>query len=168
MQSVTQSEDAVHSSSRKTQPFRFLIGLVALPLCLYLAPFLLARTSSYTRWAGSSMSAALDYSFTTAGTNAPIVIYGDSSALFGISPLQMSKTLGMKVINLPTTGRSLPIVDDLPLRYYLSVNDRPKLIVFYFTPWDLDYLHGPHVIGLEGEQVLPSSRRRCRSHCVWS
>ena len=47
-----------------------------------------------------------------------------------------------------------PVIDDLPLRYYLSVNKAPKLIVFYFSPWDLNYLHEDSHFLFEGEEVL--------------
>ena len=133
---------------------RFLVCLVALPLCLYLLPVALIRLPGYIYWAGSRLSPTLDYSFTTAGQNPDVVIFGDSSALHGIAPLQMSEALGLKVIDLPNTGSSLPVVDDLPLRYEMSVNSPPRLIVFYFTPWELDYMHHetPHLF--EGEEML--------------
>ena len=140
--------------SKPSDRWRYISFLVALPLFLYLIPFAMVRTPGYIRWGGSMYSPALDYSFTTAGENADIVIYGDSSAFYGVSPVEMSQELGMKVINLPNTGGSLPVIDDLPLRYYLEVNQAPKLIVFYFAPWDLDYLHVDNRFLYEGEEVL--------------
>ena len=158
MASLVQETQAAEAQTRfpprRTVFLRFLVCLVALPLFLYLLPFAVIRTQAFIRFAGSEFSPSLDYSFTTAGQNADIVIYGDSSAFYGVSPLQMSNDLGMKVINLPNTGGSLPVIDDLPLRYYLSVNRAPKLIIFYFSPWDLDYSHEDSKFLYEGEEVL--------------
>ena len=148
------AQEQVRSPARRPVNVRFLVCLIGLPLCLYLLPFLIIRTHAFIRLAGSQFSPSLDYSFTTAGQNADIVIYGDSSAFYGVSPLQMSQDLGLKVINLPNTGGSLPVIDDLPLRYYLSVNKAPKLVVFYFSPWDLNYQQENSRFLFEGEEVL--------------
>jgi len=133
---------------------RYLFCFVAFSLFLYLLPFCTARLPGYLYWAGSPFSVPLDYSFTTAGMNPGIVIYGDSSAMYGISPLQMSAALGTKVINLPNSGGSLPVVGDLPLRYEVSVNRPPRLIILYFAPWDLDYTTHQNAFMFEGEEVL--------------
>jgi hypothetical protein len=66
----------------------------------------------------------------------------------------MEKNLGLKVINLPNTMGSLPVVDDLSLRLYESHNRPPKLIVVYMSSWNLNYMHpwGPRLF--EGEEML--------------
>ena len=92
----------------------------------------------YERWSGSTWAPTLDYAFQTAGQNADVVIYGDSTALYGVDPLQMEKDLGLKVINLPNTMGSLPVVDDLSLKQYLAQNRPPKMIVFYMSSLEFE------------------------------
>ena len=137
-------------------PFRrYLRAAAALFLALYLAPAFLLRIPSFEQWGGSSFGPALDYGFQLPHTDADIVIFGDSSAAVGLDPLQMSSALGLKVINLPNTGASLHVVGDLNLKRYLANNKPPRLIVFYFTPWNLDYTHEPAGGRIyEGEEML--------------
>src|ERR1700753_1737258 len=141
MQAV--DEEIVVSETKRTaasDEFRhYLVWLAALPLLVYLIGFVLVRIPSYERWGGSSWGPILDYAFQAKGENADVVIFGDSSALFAVNPMQMSKQLGLKVINLPNTIGGLPVVGDMALGRYLAGSRPPKLIVFYFTAWDLDY-----------------------------
>ena len=144
----------VQSGHRRRELVRYLALYIALPLFLYLLPLAFVRTAAFIRWGGSEYTPALEYIFSAPKQHADVVIYGDSSAFYGISPSQMSHELGMKVINLPNTGYSLPVLNDLPLRFYLSVNPPPKLIVFYLAPWDLNFTHKDNGALYEGEQVL--------------
>ena len=83
-----------------------------------------------------------------------MVIFGDSSALFAVDPVQMSRQLGLKVINLPNTIGGLPVVGDMALRRYLASSRPPRLIVFYFSAWDLDYRSAKGTRLFEGEEML--------------
>lgn len=133
---------------------RYLLWLVVLPLLIYFAGFFVVRIPSYERWGGSAWGPILDYAFQTGGENADVVIFGDSSPLFAVDPLQMSKQLGLKVINLPNTIGGLPVLRDMALRDYLASNRPPKLIVFYFCAWDLDYARAKGTRLFEGEEML--------------
>ncbi len=76
-----------------------------------------------------------------------MVLFGDSTLLHGVDPTQMSAALGVKVITLPNVAATLRVLDDLTLRQYLKTNRPPRLIVFYFAAWDLDYGHSTYPIG---------------------
>ena len=133
----------------------YLGWLALLPLLLYLLPFFLLRLPSFEAWGGGSVGPILDYGFQTSGQNADIVIFGDSSALYGIDPLQMSSELGIKVINLPNTLGSLNVTADLSLRRYLQTNRPPRLVIFYTAPYNLDYLDKKDLShAFEGEEML--------------
>ena len=80
-----------------------------------------------------------DYSFHTEGQNADIVIFGDSTAMYGLDPNLISAALGVKVVNLTGGLGAVLVTDDLRLHYYLAHNRPPRLIVFYFSPWNFDY-----------------------------
>jgi hypothetical protein len=133
---------------------RFLAWLLLPLLIVYLAGFVLPCLPGYERWSGSKWAPTLEYAFQTAGQSADIVVYGDSTALYGVDPLQMEKDLGLKVVNLPNTMGSLPVVDDLSLHLYMAHNRAPKMIVFYMSSWNLNYMHpwGPRLF--EGEEML--------------
>jgi hypothetical protein len=133
---------------------RYFFWLAVFPLLIYLAAFVVVRIPSYERWGGSSWGPILDYAFQATGENADVVIFGDSSALFAVDPMQMSKQLGLKVINLPNTIGGLPVIGDMALGRYLAGSRPPKLIVFYFTAWDLDYESAEGTRLFEGEEML--------------
>ena len=135
---------------------RYLLTVAGVMGLLYLAPFFLAKSSVYDRVNPSFYAKPLNYAFETAGQNADVVIFGDSTALLGINPKQMSAGLGVKVLNLVNTQPSLVVNDDMSLRHYLRGNHAPKLLVFYFAPWDFDYGHNDFNSRptYEGEELL--------------
>ncbi len=97
----------------------------------------------------------LDYSYEAKPSNADIVIFGDSSAFLGIDPKQIDSELGTHTVVLPNTVGSLQVTGDLALRHYLALNRPPRAIVFYFTPWNLDFRHSsPPEFLFEGEEML--------------
>jgi hypothetical protein len=153
MQVIEEREPAVEVIGA-TREVSFLAWLLLPPLIVYLGGFLLPCMPGYERWSGSKWAPTLEYAFQTADQNADIVVYGDSTALYGVDPLQMEKDLGLKVVNLPNTMGSLPVVDDLSLHLYLAHNRAPKLIVLYLSSWNLNYMHpwGPRLF--EGEEML--------------
>lgn len=131
------------------------MALFAFTAAIWLLPLLLMRMPGFIRWSGSFWGSMLEYAYTAERINADIVIFGDSSAIFAIDPLQIDSSLGLKAINLPNTISSLPIVEDLGLQHYLSYNSRPRLIVFYFAAWNLNYQDVARPDKLyEGEEML--------------
>jgi hypothetical protein len=134
----------------------YLVKVCVVMVLLYVAPFVIARSDFYEHRNLSFYSRPLSYAYHTAGENADVVLFGDSTALLGIDPGQMSRDLGMKVLNLPNTHGSLIVNNDMALRHYLRGNRPPKLIVFYFAPWDFDYGHVPIEATpvYEGEELL--------------
>jgi hypothetical protein len=118
---------------------RYFLALFALPIVLYVCPFAAVRMPSYGRWSRTIDFPNLEFAFNTSGQNADVVIYGDSTAKIGIDPSQMSAALNLKVLDLPRSYSTLLVDDDLPLRRYVKANKPPRLIVFYFAPWNFDY-----------------------------
>ena len=136
-------------------PFlRYLVILFLVPMVVYPMAFLLVRSASYESWAMSRWGPALDYPFTVRHVDANVVIFGDSSAFLGLDPRIVDAQLGIKSVVLPATIGSLPILSDKPLQAYLAHNRSPQLLVFYFVPWNLDYLQGARIGLYEGEEGL--------------
>jgi hypothetical protein len=134
---------------------RYLVSTSLFLLAMYFIPFYVVRRADFDEMGNTPYSLPLNSAFQAAGQNADVVLFGDSTALHGVDPSQMSRELGLKVINLPNTGATLRVMDDLSLRRYLDGNRPPRLIVFYFAPWDMDYMHTELPIGTyEGREVL--------------
>ena len=134
---------------------RYLLAASLFLLVMYCVPFYVVRRADFDEISNTPYSMPLNSSFQMEGQNADVVVFGDSTALHGVDPSQMSRELGVKAISLPNTGATLRVMDDLSLRRYLDSNRPPRLIVFYFAPWDMDYMHTELPIGTyEGREVL--------------
>ena len=147
------ASDRIPGSEGMKSYLLIVFGVMAV---LYFGAFFLARSPLYDRVNPSFYAKPLNYAFKTAGENADVVIFGDSTALLGVNPRQMSSALGVKVLNLVNTQPSLVVNDDMSLRHYLKQNRAPRLIVFYFAPWDFDYGHNDFDSRptYEGEELL--------------
>jgi hypothetical protein len=122
---------------------------------LYILPFVLERAPALQRISGSDWGLRLDYTYTLANTNADVVIFGDSSALYGIDAPRLSRELGLHVINLPQSIGTLVVNEDRPLLYYLAHNKPPRIIVFTVMPWNRDFHAVSNALVYEGiEQVI--------------
>ena len=135
----------------------YLLWLLAVSLLGYLLvfPLVMFPQLGFDRWGGSKWAPVLDYSYGAKAANADIVIFGDSSAFLGIDPKRIDSELGTHTIVLPNTVGSLQVTGDLALRRYLALHRPPRAIVFYFTPWNLDFRHSsPPEFLFEGEEML--------------
>lgn len=149
-------ERASHFSSKlvEKEARRYLTSFVWLPFLALVVPFVLERVDSLQHLGGSGFARVLDYSYENSGTNADVVLFGDSSALYGIDTDRLSSELGLKVIDLPGTMGSLPVTQELSIHRYLAHNRPPRLMVFYVAPWDLDVLNADNRLSYEGDEQM--------------
>jgi hypothetical protein len=155
--SPVEQEVAPHvtSTSAESVGRHYLLCLLLVPLLGYLFPFIAESMSPLNNRSISQWGQILDYGYNLNNENADIVIFGDSSALYGIDTPLLSQRLGMKVMNIPGSSGSLQVTGDSMLRRYLAGNRPPRLIVFYFTPGNLDYMSMQSSFSYEGdEQIL--------------
>lgn len=109
----------------------------------------------FDRWGQSKWGPILEYGYSVRNANADVVIFGDSSAFLGIDPRRINAALGVRSVVIPETVRAMPVIADDPLQAYLAHNRAPKILVLYFTPWDLDGAHDNSEAGwYEGEEML--------------
>ncbi len=134
---------------------RYLLWLAVMTVVLYPLPYLLIHLPHFGQWTTSPFGRDLEYTMTTGHIDADVLIYGDSTALYGLNPRRMSSELGVKVFNLPNVLPSLRATYDLGLKQYLAHNKRPRLIVLYLAPWDLDYANfKAEDTAYDGEEML--------------
>ena len=136
---------------------RSLGWLFLIPAVVYLLtfPFVMIPRLGFDRLGISKFGPVLDYGFDARNVNADVVIFGDSSAFIGIDPRVVNGELGVKTVVIPNTVGSLPVLGAMPLQRYLTHNRPPRLLVLYFSPWNLDY-DDPKRRDLlfEGEEIL--------------
>lgn len=135
----------------------FLCMLLLIPVLLYLAMFPLVRVASlgYENWGLSKWGPILNFPFQAEHLDADVVVFGDSTAFLGVDPRLVQREAGVTTVVLPNTLGSLPVINDLALEHYLAHNKKPKLLVLYFDPWNLDYQHNNEKhLYFEGEEML--------------
>ena len=135
----------------------YLFLLLLIPAIFFPLPFWIATLPSYEHWSTSQWTPMLEYAYdvhTPPGQSADVVIFGDSSAFIGIDPKILNRKLGIRSLILPDSIGSIPVTGDGPLRSYLKHNPPPRLLVLYFSPWNLDFAHIPKFRLFEGEEML--------------
>ncbi len=134
--------------------WRYLLVIVLIPIVFYPLPFFIATSPHYEHWASSQWGPMLEYAYNAAPGNADVVLFGDSSAFIGIDPKILNAELAIRSLVLPDSIGSIPVTGDAPLRSYLAHNRPPKLLVLYFSPWNLDFAHIATVRQFEGEEMM--------------
>lgn len=145
-----------HAFSRH-QFARSLAWLAVIPVVVYLLtfPFVMIPGLGFSRLSISKFGPVLDYGFEARDVNADVVIFGDSSAFIGVDPRIVNAELGVKTMVIPNTVGSLPVLNGMPLKAYLAHNKPPRLLVMYFSAWNLDYNDPRRRDFLfEGEEIL--------------
>ena len=133
---------------------RYLLLVLLIPLVFYPLPFFIAASPHYEHWSTAQWGPMLEYAYDTTPKNADVVIFGDSSAFIGIDPKILNRKFGIHSLVLPDTIGSIPVTGDAPLRTYLLHNRAPKLLVLYFSAWNLDFSHIAKVRQFEGEEMM--------------
>jgi len=116
--------------------FYYSLTLAIVPLVAVLASFLIARSSWYLRHQRNSYLAISDYPFTLKNAGCEVIIYGDSSALTGVSPPVIEATTHLRTCNIAQPNTALAIVGTFALDSYLQNNAPPKFLIFQFTAPD--------------------------------
>lgn len=133
---------------------RYFLAATVVPLIAWCVAFPLVCSRSYEQWGETQWGPVLEFPYEAGTPNADVVIFGDSSAFLGIDPRLLNAELGIHSVVLPSTVGSLPVIGDTPLRYYLAHHKQPRLIVLYFSTWNLDFNHMAPGRLFEGEEMM--------------
>jgi hypothetical protein len=114
----------------------YSLTLAIVPLLAVLGSFLIARSSWYLRHQRNSYLAISDYPFILKNADCEVVIYGDSSALTGVSPPIIEAATHLRTCNIAQPNTALTIVGTFALDSYLQNNAPPKFLIFQFTAPD--------------------------------
>ena len=140
LEKISTSESA-ESRPARAQPTRrsfvvYCLAIALTPFAAILASFFIARSSYYLQHQRNSYLAISDYPFTLKDYNCDVVIYGDSSALTGISPLVIEAATSLRTCNIAQPNTALATVGTFALDSYLKNNAPPKFLVFQLTAPD--------------------------------
>ena len=150
-------ERARNSVRMRRRSFAGFLAWLLLPSAvLYLSVFvlILLPAARFERWGPTKWGPVLQFAF-DAREDAEVLVFGDSSAFLGIDPRAVNTALHVRAVVLPNTVGSLPITGQIALDRYLSQNKAPRLLVLYFTAWDLNYgTTASSRVFFEGEEML--------------
>jgi hypothetical protein len=126
--------DDTHTARRSFALYCLALALV--PVITVASSVFIARSSFYIRHQRNSYLAISDYPFTLKNKNCDIVIYGDSSALTGVSPPVIEAATSLRACNIAQPNTALAINGTFALDFYLKQNAPPKFLVFQLTAPD--------------------------------
>ena len=131
-----ETADASHVRlSRKTFAAYCLV-LAMVPVIAVTAAFFIARSDWYLRHQRNSYLAISDFPFKLRNQRCDVLVFGDSSALTGISPPVITAATGLSACNIAQPNTALAIAGTLALDSYLANNPHPKFLVMQFTAPD--------------------------------
>lgn len=118
------------------RPLSFISIVLALCLAGYAAAIAIGSSPAYCRLSKSPLDAVPCYQSEISGQRAPVLLVGDSSLLYGISPKLIAASGGGETYNLGTVGPGFGFGPELLIDRYLAHNAKPRAIILYFSPWN--------------------------------
>jgi len=111
-----------------------VLAIVAAIVLFVGASLVLVRSAFYVRVSTYPYDAIATSRFALDGAYHDVLVIGDSSALRGVVPADVTRETGLATYNAALYAFSGLVSDDLLLRHYLAHNAVPRLVVLYVTP----------------------------------
>lgn len=106
------------------------------PVIAVITSFFIARSAWYVRHQSNSYLAISDYPFTLKNATCEAVVFGDSSALTGVSPEVIEAATSLHTCNIAQPSTTLSLAGNFALDFFLENNPRPRFIIFQFSASD--------------------------------
>ncbi|ADW67554.1 hypothetical protein [Granulicella tundricola] len=124
------------SSSRRRSLVLYLLPLILVPYLLLLIALFLVPSRWLAVRSGNTYLANLGYGATLHHADCQIVVYGDSTAMVGIDPAVLRERTGLSACNIAEFEGMTILNGTMIVDQYLAQNQRPKYLVFLYTPED--------------------------------
>ncbi|MGO4212217.1 hypothetical protein AB4Y89_10045 [Terriglobus sp. 2YAB30_2] len=112
----------------------YLLPIVAAPLLMFAAAFVIIPSKWFALRAGNTYMANLGYGAELNGRDCQVLVYGDSTAMVGADPKVIAEKSGLTACNIAEFGGVTLVSGTEPVDKFLSQNPRPKYIVFLYAP----------------------------------
>jgi hypothetical protein len=126
----------MHDGHTRRSYVYYCLAILLVPIISVTSSFLIARSSWYIRHQRNSYLAISDYPFILRNSHCDVIVYGDSSALTGVSPPVIEAATSLRTCNIAQPNTALAIVGTFALDAYLKNNPRPRFLIFQFTAPD--------------------------------
>jgi len=129
---------ALARPDRRLRLYLYIAPLILVPFLLLLFAIVAVPTDRFAEHSGDPFLVTLGYGALLHGADCKIVIYGDSTAMIGINPDLIAQRTGMTTCNIAETEGMSMVNGTMVLDRFLENNPRPKFLVFFYGPEDLD------------------------------
>ena len=123
-------------SGRKA--FWYSLPMLLSPVIVIAAAALIIPTQWFALHSGSTYLSNIGYAQTLHNKDCQVLVYGDSAAMVGIDPRIITAKTGMSACNIAEFAGVSILSGTLPLDLFLKNNPRPRYLVFFYAPEDLD------------------------------
>jgi hypothetical protein len=113
---------------------RFCLVFLALTILWPIAAVFFVRSSLYERLSMDKSDMLVDFYLNFRNQQFDVVVFGDSSGVFGVDPSIIRATTGLTALNLCQTTDILASHGTAALDFYLAHNSRPALLALYLAP----------------------------------
>ena len=116
----------------------YITPLVLCPILMLVAAIYIVPGNWLAEHSGNAFLVTLGYGAQLRNMDCQIVIYGDSTAMVGLSPALIRQRTGLSTCNIAETEGMTMLNDTMVLDQYLQHNARPRFIVFMYSPEGMD------------------------------
>ncbi len=118
--------------------YLYIAPLIAMPLLLLVFAMLVVPTNWFEEHSGDPFLMTLGYGALLHGADCKIAIYGDSTAMIGVNPDVIAQRTGLTTCNIAESEGMSMVNGTMVLDRFLENNPRPRFLVFFYAPEDLD------------------------------
>jgi hypothetical protein len=144
---MTESGIIQDTSEETTVPIRpgnslrllfYLAPFVAVPFLIVVMAILIVPTDWFAEHSQDPFLVTLGYGAQLRNADCQILIYGDSTAMFGLNPDFIRKRTGLSTCDIAENEGMTMVNGTLLPDLYLRHNPRPRFLVFMFAPEAFD------------------------------
>ncbi len=126
----------VPPSSQRLAALRYCLILVLLPLFAIPAGIALGRSDFFLHHGASLWVRSNDAVFSLHDRTCDVLVFGDSTAMTGIDPVQVAEHTGFRTCNIAVTNAVLAVTGNLTLDHFLAHNPKPGVLLVQLSPDD--------------------------------
>jgi hypothetical protein len=139
IQQETSGESPVLASpGSRLRWYLYVAPLILVPILLLVFAIVVVPTDWFAEHSGDPFLLTLGYGALLHNADCKIVIYGDSTAMIGVNPDLIAQRTGLTTCNIAETEGMSMINGTMVLDRFLENNPRPRYLVFFYGPEDLD------------------------------
>jgi hypothetical protein len=112
----------------------YLVPFLVCPMVIFVVAFLVIPTDWFADRSNNLFMDTLGYGAALHNADCKVAIYGDSTAILGVTPSLVRQYTGLSTCNVAEVAGVNLVNGTMPLDQFLAQNPRPQFLVFLFAP----------------------------------